>query len=70
MNSFFNAFKQYNKPIYLSSLFISVNMAYVYRSNIWSLIMNTIPFLKETPRKIQNILTDSEDYFEKKKLVF
>jgi len=70
MNSFFNAFKQYNKPIYLSSLFISVNMAYVYRSNIWSLIMNTIPFFKETPRKIQNILTDSEDYFEKKKTRF
>lgn len=67
MNHFFHLSKRFNKPIYVSSFIISLNMAYLYRNRILSLIANTLSFFKKTPIKIQNVLTESEEYIEHKK---
>ena len=65
MNKFFH--KWFQKPLVISSFFISIPILYVYKSNIYSYFRSLI--IKEN-KKIENILTQTDQYIEKNKQIF
>jgi hypothetical protein len=70
MNRFFHALNRFNKPIYLSSLFISLHLVYNHRIRIISLITNITGLYKKPQEKIKNIFTESEEYIDGKTTMF
>mgnify|MGYP001268212614 CR=1 FL=1 len=65
MNKFFH--KWFQKPLVISSFFISIPILYVYKSHLYSFVRSLL--IKENEKK-ENILTQTDQYIERNKQIF
>jgi len=66
MNKFFHN-KWFQKPLVISSFFISIPILYMYKSKLYSFFRSLL--IKESKKK-ENILTQTDQYIEKNKQIF
>ncbi len=66
MNNFFHN-KWFQKPLVISSFFITIPILYMYKSKLYSFVRSLL--IKESVKK-ENILTQTDQYIEKNKQIF